>query len=137
MVVVDLETDCWIWQGGKCKGYGRLWNGKFSGQAHRVLWVRCNGRVPRGMDLGHTCTRRSCCNPAHVRPITKQKNDAERFVMPALGEETLAEIYEAFDDDKPNLWIAYEFGISVWAVRRLASAHAWRNQLTLDLGVPF
>lgn len=136
-IEVDYETGCWIWQGSKTRGYGRVRVGKRgSVQAHRAVWEIYRGPVPRKMELGHTCHRRSCVNHEHVRPIPKPENTAERFEMPTLSKAALSEIEEYLLDDRPNTWIAYEVGISVWAVRRIAERLCWRDQFTLD-GIPF
>jgi hypothetical protein len=138
-VEVDHETDCWIWQGYKCRGYGRVRSGdRPSVQAHRVLWEMEFGPIPKGMELGHTCHRRSCVSPLHVRPITKEQNGTERYEIPTLGKETVAAIEEDLKDDKPHGWIQDKYGISRWSIRRLAERMIWRDQFTFELEeVPF
>lgn len=137
-VIVDAETGCWVWQGSRCRGYARVRHGKRgSVQAHRVLWARAYGPIPIGYDLGHTCSRRSCVNPDHVRPVTKQINDAERYEMPKLSRQDREAIEEMLLEDRPNGDVSERFGISIWSVRRIAEQVAWRDQFTLDLDIPF
>lgn len=84
---------CWIWQGSKTVGYGRIcwkledgpkvWRG-----THRVMYEAMVGEIPDGMDLDHVChdpaecsparaedcPHRACCNPEHLRPTTRREN---------------------------------------------------------------
>jgi hypothetical protein len=32
------------------------------------------GEVPPGLDLDHRCRVRRCCNPDHVRPVSRREN---------------------------------------------------------------
>lgn len=58
--------------------------------------------------------------------------------MPALSSIDRAWIEEQLLDDKPSTWIADQFNISVWSVRKIASQLAQRDQLSLiDPEVPF
>lgn len=86
------DDGCWQWQGGKSVGYGRVsWSGgegKIWRLTHRVMWERVNGPIPDGLDLDHLChdpancspavasdcPHRSCCNPDHLKPATRQEN---------------------------------------------------------------
>jgi hypothetical protein len=73
---VVSENGCHIWCGYKDKkGYGRV---QFKGRvqfAHRARYIREVGPIPEGMDLDHfACETPACCNPAHVRPVTRREN---------------------------------------------------------------
>lgn len=119
-VKVDPETGCWIWQGTKMRGYGRVRRGKrASVQAHKVIYERVFDTVPTRLRLGHTCGRRSCVFYGHVRPVTETENNAERYQIPHLGASTLGQIEEYLQTGWPDRAIAYEIGISCWFVRRL------------------
>lgn len=157
MIVEDLETKCWIWQGNTWGGYGvtvynrrthpdirigrkhRNNGGNWSAiMPHQLFYYLRYGNPPKNTELGHTCQRRSCCNPDHVRPITQLQNIAEMYRMPALSAIDRAWIEEQLLDDKPSTWIADQFNISVWSVRKIASQLAQRDQLLLiDPEVPF
>ena len=63
--------ECWLWQGGRTKRYGRV---RFNGQtdyAHRVAWAFRNGPVaePIPAQVRHTCKNSLCCNPSHLRAV--------------------------------------------------------------------
>lgn len=158
MILEDSETGCWIWQGMVNGGYGVLsYNRKLhpdirigrkgTGRPgsswsaimpHQYFYFLKYGNPPKDTELGHTCTRRSCCNPDHVRPITQTQNRAEMFQVPSLSRTDREWIEEQLLDDKPTTWIADHFNISVWSVRKIATEMAWRIQKDLfDPEVPF
>lgn len=78
----DASTGCWLWTGPLFKhGYGRLCCNKARGRrrgtefAHRIAYEALIGPVPPGLELDHfRCDRRSCVNPAHLRPVTHREN---------------------------------------------------------------
>lgn len=74
------EAACWPWHGSHTPdGYGQVvW--RIAGQqvrlqAHRLAWEWWNGRrIPDGYEIDHTCTRRDCCNPKHLQPVSHAEN---------------------------------------------------------------
>lgn len=68
------ETPCWIWTGQlNDRGYGLATGGQ-SRLAHRALWIKLRGPVPRGLELDHLCRVRACVNPEHLEPVTHAEN---------------------------------------------------------------
>jgi len=70
---------CWPWRlACGSYGYGRV--SLFSSDyiAHVVAYTITYGQVPIGLQLDHVrargCTRRDCCNPAHLEPVTQLEN---------------------------------------------------------------
>ena len=77
-VVIDPDTQCWLWQGAKSSGYGRMWvNGRLE-SVHRVTYSYFVGEIPDGLIMDHVkargCTSRSCCNPEHLDLVTNHEN---------------------------------------------------------------
>lgn len=71
-------SGCWLWTGGTASGYGRV-NGQYHGNkvawaAHRISFELHRGKIPKGLDLDHLCRVRSCINPDHLEPVTRQVN---------------------------------------------------------------
>lgn len=67
---VDRTGDCWLWLGGRHKGYGRYRNR----QAHRVSWESEHGPIPEAIQLDHLCRNRACVRPSHLEPVTGSEN---------------------------------------------------------------
>lgn len=76
-VRLDKKTGCWVWTGHTDdKGYGQV---KFNGRAHwvhRLIFQVFKGRLKNRIEAGHRleCSNTTCCNPDHIRPVTKVKN---------------------------------------------------------------
>ena len=59
------EGPCKIWAGGlNNNGYG----------PHREIYMRLHGKLPRTIDVAHTCHTRNCINPDHLVPKTRSQN---------------------------------------------------------------
>lgn len=69
---------CWLWTGGKCRDYGKFHahKGRFTNNqsTHVLMWQMRHGLVPEGMVLDHLCRTPSCCNPAHLEPVSTKEN---------------------------------------------------------------
>ncbi|WP_412778628.1 HNH endonuclease [Rhodococcus qingshengii] len=56
-------------------GYGRVWHADFgSNLAHRCTYEALVGPIPEDSELDHLCRIRSCCNPAHMDPVSHLEN---------------------------------------------------------------
>lgn len=82
------SNECWPWLGRlNPKGYGSFDTPHGSSLAHRVAYVLSIGPIPEGFTLDHVrargCTRRDCCNPAHLEPVTQRVNVLRGDGLPA------------------------------------------------------
>lgn len=84
-VMVDPNSGCWLWTRGlNPGGYGSFFYEKRpSIQAHRAAYLLYVGPIPSGMELDHLCRMRSCVNPNHLEPVTRQEN-LRRGIGPTL-----------------------------------------------------
>lgn len=79
---VIQENGCWDWVGSRnMQGYGRWSVMGRQYQAHRVMYEKANGQVPRGLELDHLCRNPACVNPDHLEPVTHREN-MRRSVSP-------------------------------------------------------
>lgn len=80
-IKVDHTTGCWNWTGSMSgRGYGNV-SVKFDGEsvrrnmsAHRVAYILAIGAVPEGHDLHHVCENKRCCNPRHLKAVTRYEH---------------------------------------------------------------
>lgn len=69
---IDHQSNgCWLWNGNKDRnGAGRVGR---SGVAHRWMYERKVGPVPKKSILYHECGEYSCVNPDHLKPISRSE----------------------------------------------------------------
>lgn len=72
---------CWLWRGKKnAAGYGRvnkfgpLHAGNPFEFIHRRLYQDLVSQLDKGVQLDHMCRNTSCCNPAHLDPVSEEEN---------------------------------------------------------------
>lgn len=76
----SLQPDpsgCLLWIAAHTKaGYGNYKHPitKRNVVAHVYAWELVNGPVPDGYQLHHECHVRSCCLPAHLKPVTSAEH---------------------------------------------------------------
>lgn len=73
---VVQENGCHIWTGAVTGvGYGHVHHAGKMRSIHRLRYEQEVGPIPDGMELDHfVCDNRRCCNPAHVRSVTRWEN---------------------------------------------------------------
>ena len=77
------ESGCWIWKRWKnAFGYGYTSVRRVTRLAHRLSYEVFVGPIPEGMTLDHLCKKTSCCNPAHLEPVSMALNLRRRSPDP-------------------------------------------------------
>jgi HNH endonuclease len=80
--IIQNETGCWDYAGGKVAGgYGVL-NVRLGGRdapkvmlyAHRVSYEYFVGPIPEGTEIDHLCRNVSCSRPGHLEAVSHQEN---------------------------------------------------------------
>lgn len=77
-----IKTDkngCWVWQGAIDEGYGVISNIEGDKKTHRVhrFVMSLIQHVPKEFVIDHACRNRGCCNPTHLRIVTRRQNTLE------------------------------------------------------------
>jgi hypothetical protein len=78
--LIEFTDNHWTWQGAKGsaeRGSYGVYRGKY---AHRVLYEKFIGPIPKNFVIDHICRVHDCVNPVHLRAITRGQNaDANRI----------------------------------------------------------
>ena len=75
--ITVTAAGCWEYPCRNGSGYGVIGLGGRGGKTartHRVVYEALVGPIPEGLDIDHLCRNRSCCNPQHLEPVTRQVN---------------------------------------------------------------
>lgn len=80
-IVVDPETQCWVWQKAtRNKGYAMAAR-RLPGQkkfrtvaVHRMSYEVFVGEIPHGLLVRHKCDNPTCVNPEHLQLGTQEDN---------------------------------------------------------------
>lgn len=80
-VEMQMRPDgCWIFTGGKARGYGRIVVGSVANgtrrtrYAHAIVYEKLKGEIPEGLELDHLCKTPACVNPDHLDLVTHAEN---------------------------------------------------------------
>lgn len=137
------DDECWPWVGGKCRGYGNVWDGEKRIGAHRASLILA-GRDPGELDVLHGCNNPCCVNPKHLRAGSAKENmqDAIRagtFVFPprkvgedansaVLREEDVKEIrWLSANGEHTRTKISEMFGVSRATIRNCVNRTTWAH----------
>lgn len=130
------RDDCWPWGGALFStGYGAFWlNGRNVG-AHRIAYLLSSGAMPHL--VLHSCDRRACCNPRHLRDGTPADNSAdmvakgrscqgERHPNHKLTDEDVLAIRAARSRGVSLGQLGQAYGVTLQAIR-YAAEQGWRH----------
>lgn len=137
-VAIGGPDECWDWQaGGNSSGYGMFFYGGRMKYVHRLAWEFANKQIiPEGMYVLHSCDRKFCCNPAHLRigtPADNMRDKVERgrsakgeqHNMCKLTEANVREIREMAASGQTQSAIAERFGVMQPQISRIVTGRRW------------
>lgn len=114
-------------------GHGRIRVGRDFWQVHRLVWVRCNGRIPAGRVVRHICNVPNCINVMHLALGTQADNieDRDRSGNTARGERhgrttiTADQAIEIFKGTDSLRQAAKRFGVGQSTIDRIRRGVTW------------
>ncbi|RJG10905.1 HNH endonuclease [Pseudomonas cavernicola] len=130
--------DCWIWQGAKAQGYGKIWlSGSVLG-AHRVSYEIVHGPIPEDMQINHKCDVRDCVNPNHLYVGTAKENTQDMIERNRGGLFKPGELHHSAKLNNFQVMmirassertkdLALAFGINPDHVTRLQRVERWKS----------
>lgn len=69
---------CWLWLGSVDKtGYpvcSRIGKYHYEVLAHRYMFKKHKGPIPKGQEIDHICNIRNCVRPEHLKAVSPQMN---------------------------------------------------------------
>lgn len=69
------DNGCWLWTDRvNHYGYGVYSCRGKTGFTHRTTFTHFVGPIPDGHEIDHICWNRLCCNPDHLRAVTRKQN---------------------------------------------------------------
>lgn len=84
-VVINLETNCWDWNGSHYKqkpgflAYGTFCIEGKKHLAHRYSYSLLKGEIPEGLCVLHQCDNPKCVNPDHLFLGTHMDNTIDKM----------------------------------------------------------
>jgi hypothetical protein len=128
------ETGCWEYSGKRVDGYGQIgWRGK-KYRVHRLAYALLVSD-PGELRVLHRCDNRCCCNPAHLRLGTQERNIDEMYARERSKALLSAKDVQAIRDRKGQarqVDLAREYGVSQGAISRIQRGDGWQKTGSLD-----
>ncbi len=139
-VIKDENTECWLWNGGKNKGYGHFSigpKGSPGKAAHRVSYEIFKGEIPKDLIIRHKC-RNKCVNPDHLELGTYKDNAIDRSrdgvsykgtKNPACkySEEQIKNIRKRYSEGETQTSIAKSLGIQQGHISDICLRKVWKH----------
>ncbi len=140
---IDKTDTCWNWIGYKNDhGYGLISIGRGKQtRAHRFMYERYKGTIPKDMKVLHSCDNPACVNPEHLSIGTQKDNvkdmmnrgrggyksfHGESHHMSKLTDEKVKQIRDLWD--KGGVYqsqLAKQFGVSQQVISKVVNYKAW------------
>lgn len=115
---IQRVDGCWQWVGANNgQGYGHIDSASGSRYVHRAMYSKCVDDIPAGLHIDHLCRNPSCCNPAHLEPVTQSENIRR---SPLVGRKSACKYGHPFSDENTY--------VSPTGARRCRTCAARRSQ---------
>ncbi len=97
---VNKTDNCWLWTGFVNKrGYGEYASPYLTTRlVHRIAYGLIKGELP-DMPLDHMCREKTCCNPAHLEPVSNLTNVRRSNIGQHWANKTHCPKGHAYDEE--------------------------------------
>lgn len=128
---------CWPWLGAvNASGYGKFWMAGKTIPAHRASYILHHGLIPEDGLVIHSCTDRTCVNPAHLQTGTHRENmkdmvargrslRGEKNAGARLSEKQVQDIIINLHKGMAHRTLAKSYGVSRTTIRGIATRRIW------------
>lgn len=129
---VKKTPTCWLWTGARNNHhYGKFWDGKRVGLAHRYSWSLAGKPDPQQFLL-HNCDTPLCVRPSHLRPGNYSDNMRDILLRgrghgrSKLNPQKVRALRAMLRPGVNNLAaVAKKFGITESAVGHIKYGRTW------------
>lgn len=138
------ENGCWDYIGRRSQsGYGEVSTAGTSIRAHRLSYYYFHKQNPGELFILHSCDRKCCVNPAHIRRGTHEENmkeASERYRMrrgennnkTRFSDKEVVEIVKRYNEIRNYKAVADEFNCSDFAIKQIINSPTRTREAGLD-----
>lgn len=119
-----FATPCWLWNGQRSCGYGKVVVKKRRVWAHRAMWEQVNGPIPPGLELDHLCRVPACVRPDHLEAVTHREN-IRRGKGTRVTPQVIAQVRELREAGLSQRQIAARVPVGRTTVGDILNGHRW------------
>lgn len=126
------DGDCLLYGGYLTPaGYGLVTVSGKTVSAHRAIYSLCNGPIPSGACVMHTCDKPACVNPAHLVLGTQLDNMRDRMIKGryarAAVKLTFDQVKEIRASTESTASLAKKFDVRNYTVACIRKGITWKN----------
>ncbi len=131
--------DCYEWNAAKCsKGYGWIFNNGPK-RAHRVSYELYKGKIPKQLQVLHTCDNPGCVRPEHLFLGTNKNNIEDKVnknrqskgsqrYSAKLNEKDIPIIKSDYETGKyTHRSLAIKYNVTCGTISQILNNKAWKH----------